>query len=321
MITSYKKCRESAHEAVLAIGFFIFLAFPIQVFPVSFEKEFGNKELYVELEDPYYFPAGLYCSLTKDPIPTLETIYERPVYLHLLRNALLPNCFLVEMGVYPLPIAGVAMKKWAPNYYNKTWIGETNLVQAITESINFQEPWSISMFFGHLVFFKGKTGSLDGHANIGLLCSYGYYHIKDNGLLPDNWEEFEAKIKVDKKGSQRQYGNSYRIGARFHGNMDIKNEFYVGLNRDRTDFDEHGFSFIKNTNMQIRYDVSFKPLQPLSLMMEAGKKFPFRTKKNTYEAGLSLGATWNINSAYSGQLTYGFKRYSLTPVIRPMLAF
>jgi hypothetical protein len=62
MITSYKKCRESAHEAVLAIGFFIFLAFPIQVFPVSFEKEFGNKELYVELEDPYYFPAGLYCS-------------------------------------------------------------------------------------------------------------------------------------------------------------------------------------------------------------------------------------------------------------------
>ncbi|MGB7566382.1 MAG: hypothetical protein WBM07_00865 [Chitinivibrionales bacterium] len=321
MITPGKIHVERAIEAIAVAGCLFLLILSRQATPVSFEREFGNKELYVELEDPYYFPAGLYSSLTKDPIPTLDTIYERPLYRHLLYNAFRPNCFLVEIGTYPLPLAGVAAKRWAPTYYNKARIGETNLVEAITESINFKEPWSISMFFGHLVFFKSKAGSLDGHANIGLLCSYGYYHIKDNDLFPDNWEEFEAKIKVDKKGSQRQYGNSYRIGSRIHGNPDIKNEFYVGLNRDRTDFNEHGFSFIKNTNMQVRYDMSFKPLQPLSLMMEAGKKFPFRTKKNAYEAGLSLGATWNINSAYSGQLAYGFKRNSLTPVIRPMLSF
>ena len=321
MITLKKPRLEKAFETIFAWGCFFLLAPPEGAFPVSFDKDFGNKELYVELEDPFYFPAGLYCSLTKDPIPTIETIYEGPLYRHLLRNALRPNCFLVELGAYPLPLAGVAMKKWAPNYYNKTWIGETNLVRAITESMNFKEPWSISVFFGHLVFFKNKTNALDGHANIGLLVSYGYYHIKDNGLFPDNWEEFEFKIKVDKKGLQRQYGSSYRIGSRVHGNSDIKNEFYLGLNRDRTDFDEHGFSFIKNTNMQVRYDMSFKPLQPLSLMIEAGKKLPFRIKKNTYEVGLSLGAAWNINSAYSGQLAYGFKRYSLTPVIRPMLNF
>lgn len=321
MFTPGKICPERAFGAIPAWVCLFLLALPRQAAAISFEKDFGNKELYVELEDPYYFPAGLYCSLTKDPIPTLDSFSERPLYRHLLHNTLRPNCFLVEIGAYPLPLAGVALKKWAPTYYERARIGETNLVRAITESMNFKEPWSISVFFGHLVFFKNRTSSLDGHANIGLLCSYGYYHIKDNGLFPDNWEEFEIKIKVDKKGSQRQYANSYRIGSRFHGNVDIKNEFYLGLNRDRTDFDEHGFSFIKNTNMQIRCDAAYKPLQFLSLMMEAGKKFPFRTKKNTYEAGLSLGATWNINSAYTGQFAYGFKRHSITPVIRPMLSF
>jgi len=288
---------------------------------VSFDKAFGANELYVELEDPYYFSSGLYCSLFKDPIPTLDTISERYVYRRLVRNCLRPNTFLAEIGMYPLPLAGVAAKSWAPRYYKKAGAGEANIVRALTESIDFKEPWSLSIFYGHMAFFKEKNGVIDGHGNIGLLCTYGYWHIKDNALYPDHWGEFELKIKLDKSGDGRQYGSSYRIGARVHGNADIKNFFYCGFNRDRTDFSEPVLSFIKNTNLQVRGDCAFTPLEVLSISIEAGKKHPFKWKKHSYAVGLSLGVTWNLKNAYSGKLGEGFRPRSVSPLIRPMLKF
>jgi hypothetical protein len=231
------------------------------------------------------------------------------------------NCFLVEIGTYPLPLAGTAVRAWAPTYYDRAQIGETNIIRAITESVDFKEPWSISMFVGHMVHFRGTDSSFNGHGNIGLLGSYGYYHIKDNTLIPDHWGEAEAKIKVDKGGNDVQYGNGYRIGVRLHSNRDIKDLFYLGLRRDRTDFKESGFSLIKNTYFQIRPDFSFKPLQAVSLTLEAGKKYPFTIKKKTYVLGLSLGITWNIHNPYSGQLAGEFVPNSISPLINPVIKF
>jgi len=305
----------------LACALFSLIVLWRDCFAVSFDKAFGVRELYVELDDPYYCSAGLYSPLGGNPIPTLDTIGERVVYRRLLRNAWRPNCFLAEIGVYPLPLAGVAAKKWAPTYYKKAGAGEANIVRAVTESFDFKEPWSLSLFIGNMVFFKEKSGSIDGHGNIGMLCTYGYWHIKDNGLYPDHWGEFEWKIKVDKSGSGRQYGNSYRFGARIHSNPEIKNYFYCGLNRDRTDFFEPVFSFIKNTNLQVRGDCGFTPLELLSISVEAGKKHPFRWGKHSYAVGLSLGATWNLKNSYSGKLGEGFRPNSVSPIIRLMLKF
>jgi hypothetical protein len=300
---------------------FLILIAAKAAFPFAIEKELGKQSFYAEFDDPYYVSSGIDFSLSKNPIPTLDTTKEWPVYRHLLLNLFNTNCFLVEIGAYPLPLAGVAARSWAPTYYNRAQIDGSNIIQALTESVNFKEPWSASAFIGHMVHFRGADSVFNGHANIGLLGSYGYYHIKDNTLIADHWGELEAKIKLDKGGNDVQYGNGYRIGVRLHSNRDIKDLFYIGLHRDRTDFKESGFSFIENTSFQLRPDFSFKPLQTVSLTLEAGKKYPFVVKKKTYIFGLSLGLTWNIHNAYTGQLAGGYVPNSISPLINPVIKF
>jgi hypothetical protein len=301
--------------------FLLILCTTRAAFPFAIEKELGRHSFYAEFEDPYYICTGFDFSLSKNPIPTLDTTREWPVYHHLLTNMFIPNCFLMELSAYPLPLAGVAARAWAPTYYNRAQINGVNMIRALTESVNFKEPWSVSAFVGHMVHFKGADNVFNGHGNIGLLGSYGYYHIKDNGLIPDHWLELEAKIKVDKRGNDVQYATSYRIGTRLHSEEDIKDLFYVGIRRDRTDFKESGFSFIKNTCFQVRPIFSFKPLQAVSLTLEAGKKYPFTVKKKTFVLGLSLGVTWNINNPYSGRLAQGFTPGSISPLINPVIRF
>jgi hypothetical protein len=297
------------------------IASPAAVYGISFEKDFGNNQLYAELDDPYYFCSGAYLSLSKNPIPVLSGASETQVYSHLLSSAARPNSFLVEVGVYPLPLAGVAARSWVPNYYPRVAIAGVNLVRAFTESVNFTEPWSVSVFAGHVVSFKAEDSSVQGHGNIGLLCSYGYYHIKDNTLCPDHWGEFELKLKVDKGGKDLQYATSYRIGTHLHSSRDIRDIIYVCLRRERTDFVEKGFSLIRNTNFELRGDLSYQPLQVLSLSAEAGKKYPFKVGKHSYVVGLSLGLTWNINNPYDGALAEGFAINTVSPIIRPLLTF
>jgi hypothetical protein len=291
------------------------------VLPLSFEKPFGKNIIYTEFSDPYYFSSGLYMSLLKSSLPTLDSTSEKVIYRHLLSNLFSPNCFLVEIGVYPLPLAGAAAKAWAPRYYKRAKFGNTNVVRTLTESIDFKEPWSLSIFLGNSFFFKQNNQAINGQGNIGFLCTYGYYHIKDNSLYPDHWGEFEAKLKLDKDGTDRRYAISYRIGARLHSNQEIKDFAYLGFKRDRTDFSEPSFSFYKNTNVQLRADYSMKPFEVLAFSIEAGKKKPFKLHNHTYAVGLSVGVTWNLKNAYTGELGKGFVGNSLTPIVRPMVKF
>jgi hypothetical protein len=246
---------------------------------------------------------------------------EGPLYRYLFEHAFNPNSLLFEVGTYPLPLAGAAVRKWAPRPYSQSSIAGTNVIRAVTESLDFKEPWSFSMFFGHVVDFKTAGGQVEGHGNIGTLFTYGYYHIKDNVLYPDHWGEVELKLKVDKKGNDLQYATSYRIGTRLHSYADIKDLFYIGLRRARTDFVEKGFSLIRNTNYQLRVDCSYVPVQVVAISLEAGKQYPFTVRKHTYVLGLSLGATLNFKSAYRGMLADGFQPYRVEPIIRPLLVF
>jgi hypothetical protein len=304
-----------------AAGAIIMAALSQSLYPISFEKAFGNNSLYTEFSDPYYFSSGLYVSLMSGPLPMLDSISERTVYRHLLGNIFNPNGFLVEVGTYPMPIAGAAAKAWAPTYYRRSSLWGANLVRGATESVDFKEPWSLSFFIGNMFFFRQQNRAINGQGAVGGLLTYGYYHIKDNSLYPDHWGEFEMKIKIDKTGLDRQYANSYRLGIRIHSNDDIKNLCYIAFKRDRTDFVERSFSFIKNTNMQIRADCSMSPIDLLALSVEAGKKKPFTWNKRQYAVGLSLGVTWNIKNAYAGELGKGFVPNTFVPIIRPMLKF
>jgi hypothetical protein len=293
----------------------------IDIFAVSYSRPLGNNELYLEAEDPYYFDAGLYFSLLRSAIPTLDQSGERQIYRYMVEHIFNPNSFLIEVGTYPLPLAGAAVRKWAPRQYDRLSVAGANIVRAITESLDFKEPLSLSLFFGHVIGFQAPDSTNLGHGNIGLLCSYGYYHIKDNVLYQDHWGEFELKLKVDKRGNDCQYATSYRIGSRLHSEADIKDFFYLGLRRERTDFTEKGFSLVRNTNFQFRTNFSYLPLQVMAIAFEVGKKYPFMVKKRTYVLGLSLGITWNLHSAYRGVLADGFKPDEIEPIIRPLIKF
>jgi hypothetical protein len=299
-----------------------FLATILVVVPcqgVSFTRAAGNHELYVELEDPYYFCTGLYYSLRADGIPALGLIDEWPLYRRLLNSWYQPNCLVLEAGVAPMPLMGVAVKQGAPAQYQKAVLGNVNLINAMTESVDFKEPGSFSVFVGHMLAFKSSGAVPEGNAVIGFLASYGCYHIHNNDLLADHWGELEAKLKVVKKGTERRYATSYRIGTRLHSHADVKDLFYVSLKRDRTDFSGGAFSLIRNTNAQIRCDCSYQPLQVLSVFVEAGKKFPFRVKNHSGAVGLSLGVGVYLNSAYSGIYAQEFTAVRFSPVIRPLL--
>jgi hypothetical protein len=307
---------------MLRAFFLLLAALVLPASAISFSKEFGLHELYAEFDDPYYVSTGFYFSLVKSGIPTLDTVDEWPVYKNLFANWYRPNCFVLEAGVAPLPLLGVAAKYWGPNYYKKAALGDVNIINAMTESVDFKEPGAFSAFFGHMLCFKDSgNSSIQGTANIGLLSSFGYYQIKNNELIDDYWGEFEAKTKVTKKGSERQYANSYRIGTRLHSQHDIRDRFYISLNRERTDFVEKGFSLIRNTNAHVRCDLSYNPLQVLSVFVEAGKKYPVQIKKHAFIFGLSLGLTLNHANPYSGALAAGFIPDSFSPSVRPLITF
>jgi len=78
----------------------------------------GRNEISLEL-DPYYSCINYVLGLTQEPIPKKEIVKEGQVYLHMLKNFYLPRYILFESSVYPLPLAGVYIKKYANNFYEK----------------------------------------------------------------------------------------------------------------------------------------------------------------------------------------------------------
>lgn len=312
----------TAPARIIGLACICILWLSASVSALQVEKSLGPHEFCAEFADPYYAATGLYFSLTNKPMPSLDsTAGESRAYGYLLRHALRPSMFLVEVGVYPLPLVGVAAKEWGPSVYNRAVIGKTNLIQMFTGSVNFKEPWSVSAFLGNAVKFCGSGATTEGRGNIGYLATYGYYHIKDNTIYPDHWGEFEAKIKIDRGGKERKFATSYRIGGRIHSNPDIRDLVYVSLFRNRTDFEEKRFSFINNTNFQIRGDVGFRRFELLRLSLEAGKKYPLHLGKKELAIGLSLGITYNAANPYCGAMGEGFVPRTLSPIVRPLIQF
>lgn len=293
----------------------------VSISALEVAQSIGPNEFYAEFKDPYYIATGMYFSLTKSAMPSLSIDEESDLYRYLVQNALRPTFFLIEVGGYPMQLAGAAIRKWAPQQYPKATIAGINMVEALTRSFNFPEPWSVSAFLGHVVKFTGNSGGNEGKGNIGILATYGNYHILQNVVYPDHWGEFELKMKIDKAGSDRRYAMSYRIGGRVHSHEEIKSVVYAGLRRDRTDFSEPVFSFIKNTNFEVRVDLQARPVQFMRLSAEAGKKFPFTRHDKKFAVGLSLGCAWNAITPYTGALGAGLGANSLSVLCTPLLCF
>src|SRR5678809_1213512 len=83
----------------------------------------------------YYSSIGLYVPISADPFPDGGRLEEVEVYRQLLERSWKPNVVAFEASIYPMPIAGVWLRKEYPDFYDRA----PSLFQAVTAG--FQEPW------------------------------------------------------------------------------------------------------------------------------------------------------------------------------------
>lgn len=270
--------------------------------------------------DPYYSNLSFSIPFTGEPIPEVTGKNEFAIYRQLLKNAFFPRFMLLETAVFPMPLLGVAAKKYTPDFYQifNAGTGDFNLLQAVTAG--FQEPYAFSVFLGDMVSFvkpgEEKINSNKGY--MGYLFSYSNQHIKQNVLIPDHNLESEWKLKGDRifKGDKLSW--SFRIGAKIHDNRDIANTAYIGFRRSNLDFNADFLSFLDNSSIDFRWDFSMKDGTPLRQEYTIGKKVPIRRWHVALK--LDAGFIWENPRTYSGHLRETSFQ-SVVAIIRPNIEF
>jgi hypothetical protein len=269
--------------------------------------------------DLYYSSVGFHIPLTSSPIPDLGDASELAVYQHLLRNFLHPRFLLIEMSVFPMPLAGVAMKKHQKPLYDKAVISDDfNLIESITAG--FPEPYAASFFIGDIVSFvkpgEKKVGTNKGY--MGYLFSFSNEHIRRNTLIKDKNYEIEWKLKGERSFEDERLSWSFRVGAKIHENRDITDAIYLGMRRNNIGFKSPFLSWLDNTSFQARLDFSQHDLNLLRQEYLVGKSYPLEKMKVALR--FDVGMIWETRYQYTGRLSY-LDHNGLTVILRPNIEF
>jgi hypothetical protein len=142
--------------------------------------------------DAYYTDLELITALTQSPIQHVGEKTESEIYRTLLSDAaVLPRFLVLEASINPMPYLGVYIKKNHPDLCENAQVsGSFNWIQALTAGL--QEPWALSLLAGNVVGFDVPGSSdTEGNGYSGYLYSVGNYHIKNNTLIHDRWQEIE----------------------------------------------------------------------------------------------------------------------------------
>ncbi|MCS6985378.1 MAG: hypothetical protein NZM25_09685 [Leptospiraceae bacterium] len=269
--------------------------------------------------DPYYSSAGIIFSFWGEPIPILEETPEKELYTYLLRRSFLPSYLLLEASVYPLPLAGVAVRQQSPEIYAQANITDSfNLVKTVTAG--FEEPYSVSLFLGNLAIFR-KTGEQPKARNLGYmgyLFSYGNFHIKDNVLIDDHWFEVEWKMKGERIFEHSLHNWSFRVGTKVHSHPHIADVIYLSLRRNRIDFLASLWSFFENSGIEYIFDLSIQEMAWMRHFFLAEKNFPY---KEPFVFILGLGFNYEANRKYTGPLADRRGTQNFQVLIRPNVRF
>lgn len=293
-----------------------------------FRIEAGSSEITLEFS-PYYMPLGWCIPLTGKPIEMINPESEAKVYSRLLLGALTPRFIVVEVSTYPMPLLGVGIRKWAPDFYDRMTLFEGfNLIESLTTSM-FREPWAASLFLGNLINFTvaKKNSSITnnskdrapylGKGYSGLLVSYGNRHIQNNLLLVDHWLEVELKLKGEHSQADRTMSWSYRIGGRYHSHKNIFSYVYLGFKRENSDYSQYRFTLLENSFLDLSASFIPETKQFMSMQLVIGKKFPIRGTRLMPE--LNIGVAYYFNSRYKDALIAEDEQVEL--VISPMINF
>ncbi|MBI5562497.1 MAG: hypothetical protein HY894_06570 [Deltaproteobacteria bacterium] len=281
----------------------------------------NNKRVRLETElDAYYTNAGLYVSLTDEPIPDAGEKPEFEVYRSLLYSSLVPRFLVLEAGVFPMPNLGVYLNDNARNFYDGGDVTkDVNIIKAVTAG--FEEPYALSLFLGDVVSFTrpGEPHKSGNFGYMGYLVSVSNYHIRDNTLVPDKSVELEWKIKGDRKLPTHDLHWSFRVGGKLHGNPDIRDVVYLSLRRSRLDFEDATDSVINNSGFEYTVDFDRKTLEAVRHYLVVDKKWPFKEEKMGFS--IALGFIWQGASRYAGDLALKEKQNEFQVVLRPNIEF
>jgi hypothetical protein len=279
--------------------------------------EFKRFEVVFE-PDAYYTDLEFILSLTKEPISHVGEKTEAEIYQTLLsRAAVLPRYLVLEGSVNPMPYLGVYIKRNESDFYDNARVsGSFNWVKALTAG--FEEPYAVSLFAGNVIGFNvPESKEIKGNGYSGYLISAGNYHIKDNELIHDRWQEFEWKMKGDLKSPVKKLSWSFRIGAKLHDNPNITDTVYLSVRRSRVDYKPEGSSLFNNSGFEYTYDMDRRNLQAIRHYFYVDKKWPIENKQMAYS--LAAGFVWESSHKYSGDLaTQGS---NLQFILRPNIEF
>lgn len=297
------------------------ISFPGESFSESGDNgQEEGKRFNVEVElDAYYSNIDLFIPLTDAPIPQLGEKSESDIYKTLISKALSPRFLVLEANVNPMPNLGVYLKAHETDFYNRAQVsGSFNWVKAVTAG--FEEPYGVSAFIGDVVDFD-MPGSKDtkGKGYIGFLYSAGNFHIKDNELISDHWQEFEWKIKGDRKSPIKKLNWSFRVGTKIHSNHDITDILYFSMRRSRVDYKPSGSSIFNNSGFEYTFDMDSRDLGPMRHYFFVDKKWPLKNRRMAF--AIAAGFVWESANKYSGALYTSRASDDVQVILRPNIEF
>jgi hypothetical protein len=271
--------------------------------------------------DAYYSNVSAFFKVGDQNVTDATSYTEFQIYEELFLNTFKPNIFLIEFAVHPVPIAGLVYRKHNEERYEKAYIKELNVnpIQALTTG--FEEPYSLSFFFGRMMTFKkeGVDHIGENRAYIGYLLTVGDYSIKDNRAIYDKWFNAEAKLKGTRNINKHNLDWSFRVGGRFHDNPDFTDSIYIGARRSRIDFEHSLMSWLYNSAFDVMIASEADRLELMQFRTVVEKKWPI-DKVNKVSFGLGVGYEFDSNRKYSGELRdEGVINHKL--IIRPNITF
>jgi len=270
--------------------------------------------------DIYYSNVSAFIDLDSANEITDATNYsEVALYSELVSNTFNPNIFLVEAALHPMPIAGLYFRENHEDLYDRSKMQDFNLIKAITAG--FEEPYSLSFFFGRMMIFHNKKGEHIGknRAYMGYLITIGDYSIKDNVAHWDRWANIEFKLKGTREKKNSDLDWSFRVGSKIHENPYFVNTIFIGARRSSTDYKKSVFSFVYNSAFSSMLEVSADTLHLTGAEMMLEKKFPLSWGEKM-AFGLGIGYLYNSGAKYKGGLKdEGIDNHQL--IFRPNLKF
>jgi len=269
--------------------------------------------------DPYYSALGVTLPFAEGADSADVEKEELGTYRDMLARGFVPRYLVLEASLNPLPLAGVGIRDAFPGFYeDMQFTRNLNLVKAVTAG--FEEPWAGAIFLGKVIDFDrgAKRLGRSRKGYVGYLASAGTHHILENLLIEEGWVELEWKVKGDLETEARKMSWSFRIGAKLHDHPEIENLLYVGLRRNRVDFQKAPWSFLLSSAVEYRMGLRASDLKPMSHFLLIEKNVPIPGKRWTFSVG--AGYLWQAEDRYAGNLAS--KRRVLEQIVfRPNLRF